>query len=326
MAVFRVEKTGNFTVLSNYHLRDHTLSLKAKGLLSQILSLPDNWDYSLRGLACINKESVDAIRSTVRELERAGYVIRKQGRDSGGRMTAVEYLIYEHPRNMRDAPRGQKPRAGNPTPDNPTPDPPISENPTQINKEEIKKGLTNTESIKKEAVAPDPIDAPAALTEFSGGEIQDTGCEGLSGEALRCRDYAELLRENIEYDTLRQDDSVDIERVDELLALMLETVCTSRRSLRIAGGEYPAELVRSRFLRLHSGHIRYVCECMDENTSRVRNIKGYLLAALFNAPGDDGTLLYGAGEFRFSGYGVGDCFSRILKNPKVCIDKIRQEW
>ena len=77
---------------------------------------------------------------------------------------------------------------------------------------------------------------------------------------------------------------MDRERVDELLALMLETVCTEKKSLRIAGSEYPAELVRSRFLKLDSGHIRYVCECMDENKSRVRNIKKYLLAALFNAP------------------------------------------
>ena len=72
MSVFRVEKTKGYTVMSNHHLRNHALSLKAKGLLSQMLSLPDDWDYTLQGLAQINKESTDAIREAVRELERAG--------------------------------------------------------------------------------------------------------------------------------------------------------------------------------------------------------------------------------------------------------------
>ena len=78
MSVFRVEKTKGYTVMSNHHLRNHTLSLKAKGLLSQMLSLPDDWDYTLQGLAQINKESIDAIREAVRELERAGYIKRSR--------------------------------------------------------------------------------------------------------------------------------------------------------------------------------------------------------------------------------------------------------
>lgn len=73
MPVFRVERNKGYTVMSNYHLRDKSLSLKAKGLLSQILSLPEDWDYTLTGLCYINRESKDAIRSAVNELERAGY-------------------------------------------------------------------------------------------------------------------------------------------------------------------------------------------------------------------------------------------------------------
>ena len=78
MSVFRVEKNKGYTVMSNHHLRNHTLSLKAKGLLSQMLSLPEDWDYTLQGLAQINKESIDAIREAVRELERAGYIKRSR--------------------------------------------------------------------------------------------------------------------------------------------------------------------------------------------------------------------------------------------------------
>ena len=97
MAVFRVERTHNYTVMSNYHLRDKSLSLKAKGLLSQMLSLPENWDYTLAGLARINAEGRDAIRAAVQELERAGYIRRSRVRDDKGCLRGTEYIIYERP-------------------------------------------------------------------------------------------------------------------------------------------------------------------------------------------------------------------------------------
>lgn len=97
MAVFRLERTRDYTVMSNHHLRDKGLSLKAKGLLSQMLSLPDDWDYTLSGLAYINRESKDAIRSAVNELERAGYVQRHQTTDASGKFSVNEYIIYERP-------------------------------------------------------------------------------------------------------------------------------------------------------------------------------------------------------------------------------------
>ena len=74
MAIFRIEKTADYTTMSNRHFKDKRLSLKSKGLLSQMLSLPENWDYTLKGLAHINRESIDAIRTAIWELEKAGYV------------------------------------------------------------------------------------------------------------------------------------------------------------------------------------------------------------------------------------------------------------
>ena len=97
MAVFRVERNSGYTVMSNHHLRNKELTLKAKGLLSQMLSLPEDWDYTLAGLSHINRESIDAIRTAVWELEKAGYILRRQGRDEKGKMTAIEYTIYEQP-------------------------------------------------------------------------------------------------------------------------------------------------------------------------------------------------------------------------------------
>lgn len=99
MAVFRVARTGDYTVMSNYHLRDKRLSLKAKGLLSQMLSLPDDWDYTLSGLCAINLESKDAIRTAIVELERLGYIQRRQTVTESGRFAGNEYTIYERPQS-----------------------------------------------------------------------------------------------------------------------------------------------------------------------------------------------------------------------------------
>ena len=99
MAVFRVEKNKGYTVMSNHHLRNKELSLKAKGLLSQMLSLPEDWDYTLAGLSLINREKIDAIREAVRELENAGYIQRSRERDEKGRLRGTTYVIYEQPPN-----------------------------------------------------------------------------------------------------------------------------------------------------------------------------------------------------------------------------------
>ena len=104
MPVFHVRKTTDYTVMAHYHLRDKSLSLKAKGLLSQMLSLPEEWDYTLQGLAYINREQIDAIRQAVHELERAGYIVRVRERDSRGRLRGAEYTIYEQPQTPSSLP------------------------------------------------------------------------------------------------------------------------------------------------------------------------------------------------------------------------------
>ena len=122
MAVFRIERTKDYTVMSNHHLRNHELSLKAKGLLSMMLSLPDDWNYTTRGLAKICKEGVDAIGSALRELETAGYIVRNQLRDQQGRISDTEYVIYEKPQPRQP----ETPRPDTAVPDTASPD---TENP-----------------------------------------------------------------------------------------------------------------------------------------------------------------------------------------------------
>ena len=141
MSVFRVEKTKGYTVMSNHHLRNHALSLKAKGLLSQMLSLPEDWDYTLQGLAQINKESIDAIREAVRELERAGYIKRGRERDERGCLRGTVYTIYEQPHAQPtpEEPAQALPALDNPTLEKPMLDFPTLENPMQLNTKSTKK-------------------------------------------------------------------------------------------------------------------------------------------------------------------------------------------
>ena len=115
--VFRVEKTKGFTVMSNYHLRHKTLSMKAKGLLSMILSLPDTWDYTLSGLSVISSEGICAIRNTIHELENRGYIKRRRLRNEKGQVKNTEYVIYEHP--QIEEPTLENPALDKPTLENP---------------------------------------------------------------------------------------------------------------------------------------------------------------------------------------------------------------
>ena len=117
MAVFRVERTRDYTVMSNYHLKDTGLTLKAKGLLSMMLSLPDEWNYTTRGLASICKESVETIGKTLRELESAGYLTRRQLRGKNGRITDTEYTIFEKP--VKPQPEPAPPDTASPGTENP---------------------------------------------------------------------------------------------------------------------------------------------------------------------------------------------------------------
>ena len=284
MAVFRVERNTGYTVMSNHHLRNKELTLKAKGLLSQMLSLPEDWDYTLAGLSHINRESIDAIRTAVWELEKAGYITRRQGRDEKGKMTAIEYTIYEQPQPPElEKPILENPTAGNPVLENPTTGNPTSENPMQIIKEEQKTNLSkkekpntdiqSTHSIPIHSPNPSPFEGAAQPPERKRKEPNDA-----------YRVYEEIIKDNICYDILKQDMPYDHDRIDEIVDLILETVCTKRRTIRIAGDDYPAELVKSKFMKLDSEHIRFVLDCMRENTTKIRNIKQYLRAALFNAP------------------------------------------
>ena len=275
MAVFRVEKTRNYTVMSNHHLRDKSLSLKAKGLLSLILSLPEEWDYTTKGLAYICKDGVDSIRTAVRELEGAGYIVRARERHADGTLGGIEYTILEQPREPETPKRenpvqventGDAPKRAFPEQVKPVLGKPEQENPAQLNIQEQNKEKQNTD----------------VLTFFPSFQCEDRAVQKNGME--RRKIYSEQIRENISYDYLTNYANADCERLDELVSLMLDTVCSTKDSIRVAGEELPAEAVRTRLLKLTGAHLLYVLDRISENTTDVRHVKSYLLTALFNAP------------------------------------------
>lgn len=241
-----------------------------------MLSLPEEWDYTLKGLSQINREGIDAIREAIRELERAGYVTRTRVRNEKGQLGAADYVIHEFP--VPPKPTLENPTKDKPISENPTLENPMQENPTQLNKELLSKELSNTDLLNTHSI---PI-LSTPLTEGTATPQERKGNGYTNMDAVRA--YEEVIKDNIEYRYLIQDKNIDKGMLDEIVSLMLETVCTRRREIRIAGDDYPAELVKSKFMKLNSSHIQFVIDCMHQNTTKIRNIKKYLLAVLFNAP------------------------------------------
>lgn len=301
MAVFRIEKTRDYTVMANHHLRNTKLSLKAKGLLSLMLSLPEDWDYTTKGLAKICKDGVDSICSTVNELEEHGYVIRERIRNAKGQLTDIQYTILEQPKPPH--PGQGKPKQENPVLDSPVLGTPKQEEPEQGNPAQLNTKKSSNQGLKTD-LSNMEVSNPIRSNPYKD---EPQAADGMGTDTRSAREiYQEIILENIEYRHLVQNNQIDRERLDELVELIVDTVCSARKTIRIAGDDYPAEVVKSRFMKLDSSHIEYVLFSMQENTTYVRNIKKYLLAALYNAPSTISSYytylvnhdLYGGGERR----------------------------
>ncbi|MDY2557631.1 MAG: DUF6017 domain-containing protein [Candidatus Faecousia sp.] len=290
MAVFRIEKNKNYTVMANYHLRDISLSLKAKGLLSLMLSLPEGWDYTTKGLACICKDGVDSICSTVKELEKAGYVQRRRLRNELGHLTEIEYTILEKPvrpsssenlpqpdnsANTGTPPNREKPVLGYPVLDNPEQAFPEQASPAQDEPEQEKPAQLNIqESITEKSIT----DLSSKDSFFPSGAL----LENRQAPLTDGRTERERIREQIEYEIMR--DRYSREQIDELVEIMLEVSMNRSPTIRIGrDSEYATAYVQDRFSRITSMHIERVCDGIRDNHTQVRNTKAYLLAALFNA-------------------------------------------
>ena len=197
-------------------------------------------------------------------------MVRERVRNPNGQLGAIEYTILEQPR----PPERENPVQVNPVLDNPVLEKPEQENPAQLNKDISSKQRSKTDLSSTEISNPIQSNPPTP-------EGARMGTDGMGAREI----YREIILENIGYAYLIQDSHIDREQLDEIAELIVDTVCSARKTIRIAGDDYPAEVVKSRFMKLDSSHVQYVMDCMRENTTYVRNIKKYLLAALYNAPG-----------------------------------------
>ena len=266
MAVFRVERTRDYTVICNHHLKDMNLSLKAKGLLSIMLSLPDTWNYTTRGLAAICKEGVDAIRSGIQELEKAGYIIRRRLRGPDGRITDTEYVIYEQPIQPNTPPAPEEPDAPSPGAEGPDMPAPHTENPYAVGPGAVAPFAGNPAQLNINQVSTDG--SKTNLSCLTEGQVRARRAE---------------IQAQIEYDTIRTVENQG--QIDEFVEIMLEVSRAESPTIHVGQErEYPTAFVRERFAQLNSSHIERILDAILENSRRVRNTKAYLLAALFDAP------------------------------------------
>lgn len=248
MSVFRVERTGDYTVMSNHHLKNRALSLKAKGLLSLILSLPDDWDYTLRGLAYISLESVDSVRRAVTELENEGYITRTRTRDEQGRLRGTEYIIREQPVSeepISEKPVSEKPILENPTLDKPVQAKPALENPTQLNINIYNK---NKSSVYEEINQSNQSKEAAELTEI----LQN--CE--------LKDFEKKTAQMLE-DAVR--------------------VLYYKQSIKLSGAVLPQTEIRRLLRRVDRDTLIDAVEVLRYNEGTVQNPQGYLYSVILNA-------------------------------------------
>lgn len=246
MSVHRSDKSkGYYTPMSNHHLRDIDLSLKAKGLLSLMLSLPDDWDYSAKGLATLCQEGRDSVESGLKELEREGYLLRRRIRSPNGCFGHIRYEIYEEPL-LKDRASAQ-PRRDKSEQDDSKQDSPVLKDRKQLN---IEKHIT--EQLKEKE---DQNDA---------------------------HHWRVRIEDNIDYDYLVEKHGQ--ETIDHLVDLMLEVIVSESPYCYIAKETLPREIVKSRMLKINSEHIEFVLDALANAKSIIGNAKAYVLAALFNAP------------------------------------------
>ena len=279
MKKYITKKEKGFVQLPNSILSDPDISLKAKAVLSIMLSLPDNWDFSIEGISGKCKESKDCIAKAINELIDAGYVIRTKTRGADGRITKWEYEVYEEPckpieqsneepckgipdtaLSHQEIPDEDYPEQDFPEPDNPPAETKDTYN-TIINKKE-------NNNILFSNIKSNPIQSEHKIS-FSMSEIELKELE---------------IKDNIEYDILLQKFPTKHAMIDEIVNLMVEVLCSKRETITIASDTHPIEQVKERFESIDSGHIEYILECLDKTTTDIRNIKQYLLSVIFNAP------------------------------------------
>lgn len=306
--VFRVEKNKNYTTISNHHLQDRKLSLKAKGLLTLILSLPPDWDMTLKGLVSLSGDGVDSVRSGIQELEKAGYLRRSRSRNNLGQLLCTEYTIYEHAVTENVASETE-----------------IDDNLNIIYSEESHIGKSNVDKnshIGKSDVDKNTTenldDSQIGFSNVGKSNIgksntikylnnkdtyninnypyQSTYSSKLCKEPKENsidemeeaqslyeerKAYEEIIKQNIAYDLLTEQKKISRDFLDLCIQVMVDAVTTNKPYIKIKGQDIPKEAVKSVLLKLDDENISYVDMCLSESKTAIKNMQSYILTALY---------------------------------------------
>lgn len=186
MSVFRVNKNANYTVLSNYHFREKGMSLKAKGLLSLMLSLPENWDYSAAGLVTLSKDGKDSVNAALKELEKFGYLRRSQAVDENGKFRGYNYEIFEQPIQQ---PKEAIPKTDKPFAENPSTGKPTTENPQELSTNESSTKISNTEISNTEEEEERKKETPSSYDAIVNDRIKNDEVKTALFEFIKMRKF-----------------------------------------------------------------------------------------------------------------------------------------
>ena len=292
--VFRVFKTEKFSVISNYHLFDKRLTHKATNLLTTMLALSPVWDYTLEGLASLKKDGIDGVRSGIRELEKLGYLTRRQLRNEKGQLAHNEYLVYETPElnpnfakseeNCQELPSLENPitdkKINSPSLENPITDKKINspslENPSTENPTQLNTKLLNTKYINQSYQDNNNININNTYRCDEMDSIDKIDRKEIKAELKKQLSYEKLISRN-ETDQKQK-------QINSIINILADVMSSRSQNIRIGGENKPLEEVIQRFKQLTDKHIAYVLECLNKNADKPRNIRAYLLTSLFNAP------------------------------------------
>lgn len=278
--VFRVFKTEKFSVISNYHLFDKRLTHKATNLLTTMLALSPVWDYTLEGLASLKKDGIDGVRSGIRELEKLGYLTRRQLRNEKGQLAHNEYLVYETPELNPNFAKSEEncqelPSLENPITDkkinSPSLENPSTENPTQLNTKLLNTKYTNQ-----------------SYQDNNNININNTyRCDEMDSiDKIDRKEIKAELKKQLSYEKLisRNETDQKQKQINSIINILADVMSSRSQNIHIGGENKPLEEVIQRFKQLTDKHIAYVLECLNKNADKPRNIRAYLLTSLFNAP------------------------------------------
>ena len=306
--VFRVEKNKNYTTISNHHLQDRNLSLKAKGLLTLILSLPPDWDMTLKGLVSLSGDGVDSVRSGIQELEKAGYLRRSRSRNNLGQLLCTEYTIYEHAVTENVASEteiddnlniiyNEESHIGKSD---------VDKN-SQIGKSDVDKNATEnfddsqigfpnigkpyigkSDTIKylnnKDTYNINNYPYQSTYSSKLYSEPKENSIDEMEeAQALyeERKAYEEIIKQNIAYDLLTEQKEISRDFLDLCIQVMVDAVTSNKPYIKIKGQDIPQEAVKSVLLKLDEENISYVDMCLSESKTAIKNMQSYILTALY---------------------------------------------